>query len=446
MANKPHFPMFVNLTGKQVLVIGAGTIAKRRIKTLTEFADCITVVSENFSDEVLDLEVAGKITCRTMSFKVEYLNLPEFKADLVFGLTDNHQLNADIAAYCTEHFVPVNISTDKSKCSFYFPGVVLQDETVIGITASGKDHKKAKFTREKIEKLMKTQKIVVGSRESKLAVIQSEMVIDYLKENHPEVETQLLTMKTTGDIILDRALDKIGGKGLFIKELDLALVEERSDLSVHSLKDMPMEVPDELPLIGYSKREDPRDVLILPVGATEIDFSKPIGCGSLRRILQLQDLYPEATFKNVRGNVITRLAKLDSGEYSALILAAAGVKRLGLEERISKYFTVKESLPAAGQGIVALQGRKGVDYSCLAGFCDETAEYQAVAERAFVRTLDGGCSSPIAAHAIVDGDHLVLEGLYYNEDTKVYTKDSISGKVHDADAMGVELANRMKNA
>ena len=140
---------------------------------------------------------------------------------------------------------------------------------------------------------MKRDKIVIGSRESKLAVLQSEMVRGYIKEKNPDLEVEILTMKTTGDIILDRTQDKVGGKGLFVKELDKALIDGRSILSVHSLKDMPMEVPEELPLLAFSKREDPRDVLVLPDGVSELDKSKPLGCSSLRRTLQLKKLYPD---------------------------------------------------------------------------------------------------------------------------------------------------------
>ena len=212
--------------------------------------------------------------------------------------------------------------------------------------------------------------IRIGSRESKLAVIQSEIVQRHLQEKYPEGEITLITMKTTGDKILDRTLDKIGGKGLFVKELDLALMEKRTDLSVHSLKDMPMKVPEELPILAFSRREDPRDVLVLPKGKTEIDFSKPIGCSSMRRILQFQKLYPQAVFKPIRGNVQTRLRKLDDGEYSATLLAAAGLKRLGLENRISRYFEPEEMIPAAGQGVLAVHGRKYTDVSCMEGFAE----------------------------------------------------------------------------
>ena len=202
-----------------------------------------------------------------------------------------------------------------------------------------------------------SKKVIIGSRESRLAVIQSEMVRDYILSYNKDCEVELLTMKTTGDKILDRTLDKVGGKGLFVKELDKALLEKKSQLSVHSLKDMPMEVPEELPLLAFSKREDPRDVLVLPEGIKELDESKPIGCSSLRRTLQLKELYPNMEFKSVRGNVQTRLKKLDEGQYSALVLAAAGLKRLKLENRISRYFEPEEVLPAAGQGILAIQGR-----------------------------------------------------------------------------------------
>lgn len=288
-------------------------------------------------------------------------------------------------------------------------------------------------------------KFRIGSRESSLAVVQSQMVISYIKEHCPDMIPELVTIKTTGDKILDRALDKVGGKGLFVKELDQALLDGRSDLSVHSLKDMPMEIPRELPLIGYSRREDPRDVLVLPEGVDTIDFSKPIGCSSSRRILQLEKLYPNAHFGLIRGNVQTRLKKLDSGEYSATILAAAGLKRLGLTDRISRYFSTDEMIPAAGQGVLAMQGRTGMDYRFLEGFFDETARITSTCERAFVRELDGGCSSPIAAYAEVSEETLTLTGLYYDEETKEHQIGSISGRRQDPEQIGTELAHRLKS-
>ncbi|MCI6998104.1 MAG: hydroxymethylbilane synthase [Eubacterium sp.] len=289
-----------------------------------------------------------------------------------------------------------------------------------------------------------SRQIRIGSRESRLAVIQSEMVMDYLKKECPGDEITLVTMKTTGDKILDRTLDKIGGKGLFVKELDRALMDNRTNLSVHSLKDMPMEVPDELPLIAFSRREDPRDVLVLPEGSDTWDTSLPLGCSSQRRILQLKELYPQVECKSVRGNVLTRLQKLDSGEYGALVLAAAGLKRLGLEHRISRFFEPEEIIPAAGQGILAVQGKKGEDYSYMKNFADRDAAAAACCERAFVRYLDGGCSSPVAAHARVSGDHISLLGLYYDESTGTCRKGSLEGTVSEAETLGICLAKQLK--
>ena len=291
-----------------------------------------------------------------------------------------------------------------------------------------------------------SKKVIIGSRESRLAVIQSEMVRDYILSYNKDCEVELLTMKTTGDKILDRTLDKVGGKGLFVKELDKALLEKKSQLSVHSLKDMPMEVPEELPLLAFSKREDPRDVLVLPEGKTEIDPEKPLGCSSLRRTLQLKEIYPDLEVKSIRGNLQTRLRKLDAGEYSALILAAAGLKRLGLEHRINRYFSPEEMIPAAGQGILAVQGRKELDYDYLEGYGDPDAWDTGRAERAFVKYLDGGCSSPVAAYGEIQGEEIFLRGLYYIEETGAYKKGSIRGNRRDAEKLGIALAKELQES
>ena len=289
------------------------------------------------------------------------------------------------------------------------------------------------------------EKLVIGSRESALAVVQSRMLLDWLRAAHPECQTELLTMKTTGDKILDRTLDQVGGKGLFVKELDLALRDGRADLTVHSLKDVPMEVADDLPLVCFSRREDPRDALVLPEGVSELAPGAVIGSSSARRAIQLQKLFPDCEIKPVRGNLQTRLRKLDAGEYGALVLAAAGLKRLGLEGRISRYFSTEEMIPAAGQGILAVQGRAGEDHSILDGFNDPDAAACALCERAFVRTLDGGCSSPVCAHATVDGDTLRLTGLYYDEKTARPFTGTLDGPASEPEALGIVLARRLQS-
>lgn len=286
------------------------------------------------------------------------------------------------------------------------------------------------------------QEIIIGSRESRLALVQTEMVKKYIEDAHPELSVKILSMKTEGDRILDQPLETVGGKGLFVKELDLALTEGRTDLSVHSLKDVPMALPDPLPILAFSAREDPRDVLVLPEGCDEIDFSKPIGCSSKRRMIQFARMYPEAQFATIRGNVQTRLRKLDEGQYGATILAAAGLKRLGLAERISRYFSTEEMIPAAGQGILAVQGRAGEDYSFLDGYADREAGKCALAERAFVRALGGDCTTPAAAFGTVGGDTLTLRAIYLDEETECLHEGTLEGNADDPEQIGTDLAKR----
>ena len=291
------------------------------------------------------------------------------------------------------------------------------------------------------------KKLRVGSRESKLAVIQSQIVIDIIKKNCPEYEIELITMKTTGDKILDRTLDKVGGKGLFVKELERALLENEIDIIIHSLKDVPQVVDERIPIIAYTKCEFPYDVLVLPKGVTEIDFSKPIGSASMRRTIQIKKIYPNATVKPIRGNVITRLQKLDNGEYSALILAQAGLSRLCLNDRISRVFSEKEMLPQAGQGVIAVQGRKNENFDFIKFINDKESEIRAKAERAFIKELNGGCSSPIAAFAKLHQDKIEITGLFaevQNEKVTKFKIDNILGEISLGEKLGVELAKRIK--
>ena len=280
--------------------------------------------------------------------------------------------------------------------------------------------------------------IRVGSRDSCLAVVQAEEVCRALGD------CELITMKTTGDMVLDKTLDRVGGKGLFVKELDRALADGRVDLTVHSLKDVPMEQPDGMPLVAFTKRADARDALVLPESGVW-DKTKPIGCASARRRVQLKTLFPEIDVQPVRGNVQTRLAKLESGAYGALVLAAAGLQRLGLEHRISRYFSPDEIIPAAGQGILAVQGRAG-EFEDAARLVDDTdARDCAAAERSFIKTLGGGCFAPVAAYAETQGDTLHLRGLYVTEDEQHMARGAVTGRRTEAAALGRTLALQLKH-
>lgn len=279
----------------------------------------------------------------------------------------------------------------------------------------------------------------VGSRESLLAVKQAEIVMEAIRASSPELALQLVTIKTKGDKVLDQRLDKIGGKGLFIKELEQALYDGEIDIAVHSYKDMPHEETEGLPVVALSKRESPFDVLVLPKGASEMDRPKPVGSSSLRRSIQFQELYDGFEIESIRGNVLTRLDKLDRGEFSAIILAEAGLNRLGLRDRISKVFAPDEMIPSASQGVLAVQGRQGEDYAYLADFHHEESEWVADAERTFLKTLNGGCSSPVAAYAEVRDGNLTLSGMYVDEARGVF-KGRMSGAIREAKALGERLA------
>ena len=285
--------------------------------------------------------------------------------------------------------------------------------------------------------------IKIGSRESQLAVRQAEIIRDQIMSFDPGITVEIITMKTTGDKILDKSLEKIGGKGLFVKELDRALMDGRIDIAVHSLKDMPMEENPDLPILAYSRREDPRDVILYRPGLEELPEQAVIGTSSRRRMIQMEKLYPGCTFRGIRGNVQTRMRKLEAEGYDATLLAAAGLNRLGMEHVISRYFSVDEMIPAAGQGILAVQGRKGEQYGWTDKIDIPQSRAAAIAERQFIRVTGGDCTSPCAAHAQVSGNELKLTGLYYNEDTEEYSVDVIVTDTAKAGQAGETLAERM---
>ena len=285
--------------------------------------------------------------------------------------------------------------------------------------------------------------IRVGSRASRLAVLQSEIVMRQIEEACPGVRTELVTMKTTGDKILDKTLDQIGGKGLFVKELDEALRAGEVDLTVHSMKDLPGVIPEDLPLSAFSYREDPRDVLVLPSGKKDIDLTLPVGTSSLRRSIQIKELIPGVSTAPVRGNVETRLRKLDEGQYSALVLAAAGLKRLGLEDRIGRYFSPEEMIPAACQGILGIQTRAGAESELIAKINDKDSKRCALAERAYVKAIGADCGSPDTAFAQISGDQIMIMGLRYDPERKIVVRDSICGAASDAETLSRELADRI---
>ncbi|MGZ5182605.1 MAG: hydroxymethylbilane synthase [Ramlibacter sp.] len=293
-------------------------------------------------------------------------------------------------------------------------------------------------------------KIVIATRESRLALWQAEHVQSLLAERGHQVS--LLGMTTRGDEILDRSLSKVGGKGLFVKELEIALEEGRADLAVHSLKDVPMDLPEGFQLACVMEREDPRDALVSPRHASldALPQGAVVGTSSLRRVVLLRALRPDLRIEPLRGNLDTRLRKLDEGQYDAIVLAAAGLKRLGLAGRIRQVFEPAQMLPAAGQGALGIEVRseRADLLQALAPLVHQTTWLAVAAERAVSRALGGSCSMPLAAHATLAGEVLRLDGAWGDPDRPApLVRASVSGTVASLDeaaALGIEVAARLR--
>ena len=287
----------------------------------------------------------------------------------------------------------------------------------------------------------------IATRSSPLALWQAEEVSRRLHELYPELEVQLVKMKTKGDKILDAPLAKVGGKGLFVKELEAGMLAGEADIAVHSMKDVPVEFPEGLSLALIMQREDPRDAFVSNQYASLRDLPADaiVGTSSLRRQTQIREKFPALKLDWLRGNVNTRLKKLDDGEYDAIILAAAGLKRLGFEDRIRSYLEPEDSLPAIGQGAIGIETRSDDEAvkQLIAPLADADTTLRVQAERAMNETLNGGCQVPLAGYAVLEGDQLFLRGLVGEPDGSRVLRAEIRGAASDATELGVRLAQNL---
>ncbi|ASK56761.1 hydroxymethylbilane synthase [Vibrio tarriae] len=295
--------------------------------------------------------------------------------------------------------------------------------------------------------IMTETPIRIATRQSPLALWQANYVKDALMAAHPGLQVELVTMVTRGDVILDTPLAKVGGKGLFVKELEIAMLEGRADLAVHSMKDVPVDFPDGLGLVTICEREDPRDAFVSNTYAKIEDLPSGaiVGTCSLRRQCQLKAARPDLVIKELRGNVGTRLSKLDAGEYDAIILAAAGLKRLELESRIRSFIEPEQSLPAVGQGAVGIECR--VDdqrvRALLAPLNHADTADRVRCERAMNLTLQGGCQVPIGSYALLEGDNIWLRALVGEPDGSQIVRGEIRGLRTQAEQLGITLAEQL---
>jgi hydroxymethylbilane synthase len=291
------------------------------------------------------------------------------------------------------------------------------------------------------------RELVIGTRGSKLALWQAEWVHARLRELDPELAVSLKRIKTAGDKILDTPLATIGGKGLFVKEIEDALFRGEIDLAVHSMKDVPTHLPAGLAILAIPEREDPRDVLITlnKVSLERLAVGARIGTSSLRRQAQLLHYRLDLSIQILRGNLDTRLRKLEAGEYDGIILAAAGIKRLGWSDRVTEYLSQDICLPAIGQGALALEGRTDDSFvrEVVARLDHHPTRMAVTAERALLERLEGGCQVPIAAHAAIAGGTVTLHALIAGVNGRRLVRDSVQGPVRDAHRLGVELAERL---
>jgi hydroxymethylbilane synthase len=303
----------------------------------------------------------------------------------------------------------------------------------------------------------KKNRIIIATRGSKLALWQAEWIKSQIKTILPDTEVELNKIKTTGDKILDVPLAQVGGKGLFVKEIEEAMLRGEADLAVHSMKDVPTDLPEGLHLSAITKREDPRDAFITALSDQQSAVSQKItkiedltegahvGTSSLRRMCQLLNKRPDLKITQLRGNVDTRLRKLDEGEFDAIILATAGVKRLGHEDRITEKIPAEISLPAIGQGAVGIECRTDDAFinDLLSKLNHEETWICVTAERAFLKKLEGGCQVPIAAYARLKDGKLFMEGLVGSLDGKTLIKQSIEGSPEEAELLGTTLAEKL---
>jgi len=291
---------------------------------------------------------------------------------------------------------------------------------------------------------MSDNSIIIATRKSPLAMWQAEHVAAKLKQAHPDLEVELMGMSTQGDKILDTPLAKIGGKGLFVKELEQGMLEGKADIAVHSMKDVPVAFPEGLHLPVIMQREDPRDAFVSNQFGSleEMPEGAKVGTSSLRRQSQLSANRPDLEILPLRGNVNTRLRKLDDGEYDAIILASAGLIRLGFADRIKNYISTDSSLPAIGQGAIGIECRIEDERvnRLLQPLHDQDTADCVLAERAMNQRLEGGCQVPIGGHAVLDGDYLSMRGLVGSTDGQQIIRAQSSGHRKDAETIGIAIA------
>lgn len=473
------FPFMIQLDDKKCLIAGGGKVAYRKVKMMLSFGAFVNVTAPDICKEIIELDREEE---RLSLEKRKILPDDIDDKDVVIMATNDSLVNKEIATLCKERRILVNVVDVKEDCGFYFPAVIKQGDVVISVSTGGNspllasrikkdiqenirddygkiademgkvresvinseqnESDRKEIFEKMIDKKLEDNVIRIGTRGSKLALIQTDMVIDKLKMAHPEYKYEKIILSTKGDKQTNVPITSFGGKAVFVEEFEKALTDGKIDIAVHSAKDMPNPCKDGLLIAGTLERACPQDVLIYPKGK-EIsrDSSIVIGTGSLRRSCQIRELFPNAICKDLRGNIGTRIDKLKSGKYDAIILAAAGLERQGLtndEDLEYRYFSVDDMIPAAGQAIIAIETKEGTaSQSIVSDISDKKAEKNLMIERAVLTRLNAGCHEPVGVFSEIEDNHLSIRLITDSADGIV--RKMIQGSLEDWEKLVEEL-------
>ncbi|MGA3038110.1 MAG: hydroxymethylbilane synthase [Vulcanimicrobiaceae bacterium] len=397
------YPIAVNMRGRLAVVIGGGAIAERKIAALLDAGAMVRVVAPSLTPVLVQLSDERRIDSKRKTFEAGDLE----GASLVFAATDDDTVNAAVVAAARARGVFVNDASQAERGDFSTPAVHRRNSLTIAVDTSGTSPAVAKLVRERIGALVEhslSETLVCASRASRLAMTQTRLVMAKLARSG--IASTVVNITTKGDQVQDRAITAIGTDNVFVRELELALRDRRADYAVHSCKDLPSTLPDDMEIVAIVERADPRDVFCsdrfesfdaLPSGAR-------VGTSSPRRRAQLAAMRGDLEYVTIRGNVDTRLRKLAEREFDAIVLAAAGIDRLGERARYSVPFATERLVPAAAQGALAVETRRDDPLGAIlrSTLNDTNAELEVLAERAFMRTMRGGCAAPIGANAVID--------------------------------------------
>ena len=398
------YPLSLNVRGRRVIVVGGGNVAERKIGALLEAGANVRVVSPSATPALEELALQRKLEWSKKSFHGDDLD----GAFLAFAATDDDAVNAATVEAARQRGVLVNDAGRAERGDFFTPAIHRKDAVTIAIDTGGTAPSVAKLLREQIGALVEhclSGSLVCASRASTLAMIQTRSVMAKLARSG--IASTVVTLTTKGDEVQDRSLASIGTDSVFVRELELALRERRADYAVHSCKDLPSTLPDDMQIVAIVERADRRDVFCSEKypSLSDVPPGGVIGTSSPRRAAQLQAMRGDLDYRTIRGNVDTRLRKLRGGEYDAIVLAAAGLQRLGLAAAYSVPFETDVIIPAVAQGALAVETRRGDAIGSLlrTALNDADCELEVLAERAFLRGMRGGCQAPIGATATLEG-------------------------------------------